>query len=989
MTQPSLCLSFLGPSIITLNNNSLDVTRKKATALLSYLSVTDQVQARDSLAALLWPESARARANLRQTLWTLNNALGDGWLEMDRQQVRLRSGYSLDVLQFRKAVAEAESVFAQGNQPYEPTRLEKAVALYRATFLAGFTLPDAPEFDAWQRWQAQQLEQNLSVALQLLIHAYKQEALWGRAIRHSQRWVELDPLNEAAQYELMDLYIAAGQKMTAMRQYEQYEQHLADELGVTPQDTLIELYQSLKRNGFSLTPKSQPAFDLKLLPDLPLHKIPLIGPLPPGSRMPLRPNPHFVGRQGELRQLARSLKIASTVTVSPALVAATGLGGIGKTQLAVEFAYRYGRFFPGGIFWLNSAEADALPDEIAQCGGPDGLALSNDFEQLPLKEQVKRVQQVWEEPVPRLLVFDNCEDMSLLDQWRPATGGCRVLVTSRRSRWDPALAVSTLRLDTLQRSQSIDLLCHFLPDLADEQDTADAIADELGDLPLALYLAGCFLMRYRHVVSPTAYLHQLRDQPLWHPSLLGKGTDYLPTAHDKQVARTLRLSYERLNPKEKVDQLALDLLARASYLALGELIPRSLLLATLGSNLEDAQAALMAEDGLLRLIELGLLEEKATGALRLHRLVAMIVQPLLGNDTVQQGVEEGVRTILQRKINISGYVGPIPQLLPHLRTVLASAVSSPSETMATLNKWYGKHLVDMGNYVEAQAYYERCLAIRKKLFGSNHPETATILMSLGNLHYFLDNLEAAQDCHEQALSIHEETSGSDHLYIAMCLSNIGLVYFKKGCFEENLKVLSQAINIFEKIVGPDHLQTAYCMNNLAQTLTELGKYEQARGYYEQTLAINKATLGKQHPYTAIVYSNIGDLLAKQGNWSEAIAFYEKAWAIFKQSLGAEHLFIAETLNGLGRVFHQLGDLVQARSILEQALKIRQQASGSQYLVTANILRDLGKLLYDMNAKVTAESYLNQAFVIYSKILGSEHYHTKALTDYISNKFVLE
>ncbi|MCP4515114.1 MAG: hypothetical protein GY824_07805, partial [Delftia sp.] len=251
--------------------------------------------------------------------------------------------------------------------------------------------------------------------------------------------------------------------------------------------------------------------------------IPDPAPLPPGSRMPLARNPLFVGREKDLRALAVALKGGETIAIGQVnIAAATGLGGIGKSQLANEFVHRYGQFFAGGVFWLGFGDAGNVPAEIAACGGPDMLDLHPDFSKLPLPDQVRLVRAAWREPLPRLLVFDNCEDEALLTEWRPTTGGCRVLVTSRRGKWSRGIGVQALALDVLERDESIALLRGHRPNL--DQAQADAIADELGDLPLALHLAGSFLESYQHAITPKAYLAQLRDAALLgHPSLQGRG----------------------------------------------------------------------------------------------------------------------------------------------------------------------------------------------------------------------------------------------------------------------------------------------------------------------------------------------------------------------------------------------------------------------------------------------------------------------------------
>ncbi|MFL5333032.1 MAG: TIR domain-containing protein, partial [Geminicoccaceae bacterium] len=212
--------------------------------------------------------------------------------------------------------------------------------------------------------------------------------------------------------------------------------------------------------------------------------------LPPGSYLPLRRNAVFVGRDPDLRALAATFKAGGTVAVGQS-AAVTGLGGMGKTQLACEFAYRYGRFFEGGVFWLGCADPAAIPAEIA--AGGRGLDLHPDFTGLPLDGQVALVAQTWHSELPRLLIFDNCEDEAVLESWVPRGGGCRVLVTTRRGTWRPELGVQAIALGILTRTESVELLHGHRPDLAADDPMLDAIAAELGDLPLALHLAGSYL----------------------------------------------------------------------------------------------------------------------------------------------------------------------------------------------------------------------------------------------------------------------------------------------------------------------------------------------------------------------------------------------------------------------------------------------------------------------------------------------------------------
>jgi hypothetical protein len=254
----------------------------------------------------------------------------------------------------------------------------------------------------------------------------------------------------------------------------------------SPAELEVALLHALMELGPTPGAPARLAATQALLASMPTDALPPRSVLPAGSRMPLAPNPLFVGRGDELLQVAAALRGGDTTVALGQVVASTGLGGLGKTQLAVELVHRYGRFFAGGVFWLSFASGGEIPLQVAGCAAPD-------LEAQPLEERVQRVKDAWQSAVPRLLVFDNCEEEGLLDAWRPPSGGCRVLVTSRRSHWSPTLGVTALPLDLLPRADSIELLRRYRPDLAPDDPGLDAIAEGLGDLPLALHLAGSYL----------------------------------------------------------------------------------------------------------------------------------------------------------------------------------------------------------------------------------------------------------------------------------------------------------------------------------------------------------------------------------------------------------------------------------------------------------------------------------------------------------------
>ena len=275
-----------------------------------------------------------------------------------------------------------------------------------------------------------------------------------------------------------------------MQQFALCRERLRDLLDVEPEPETVLLAEEIERAISAESPSIHIVH-----PSPPTDTLPDPGLLPERSRIPYHRNALFVGRREALLNIASFLLSDETQAVRA--VAIRGMGGIGKTQLAVEYAYRYGRFFPGGVYWFDFTDEGNVPEEFAAIGDERGLALFDSSERIALERRVKLVQQVLQEPTPRLLIFDNCESVEQFREWLPVTGGAKALLTSRRGDWPSQLGVEIVMLDTLARRESVALLQQLAARL--RADSADSIASEVGDLPLALHLVGSFLHKYQRI----------------------------------------------------------------------------------------------------------------------------------------------------------------------------------------------------------------------------------------------------------------------------------------------------------------------------------------------------------------------------------------------------------------------------------------------------------------------------------------------------------
>ncbi len=748
-----------------------------------------------------------------------------------------------------------------------------------------------------------------------------------------------------------------------------------------PLEGMTEFLTVARKGGFgsnlpspSLSPLEPHIVDAAVakFAELPLKIVPpRAAALPEGSSRLFDANPLFVGRNAELQFLANVFKGRTTLVVHQT-AAATGMGGIGKTQLAVEFAHRYGPYFAGGVYWLSFATPDAIEAEIAACGAtmPE---MPDHYREVDLPTQVSLVQQAWQRPIPRLLIFDNCEQEALLIRWRPTTGGCRTLLTSRRQIWDLSLNVQSLVLHKLPSAQSIELLRKFRPDLPAISPVLMDIAHELGDLPLALHLAGSYLRDRHRAITAERYLDQLRAPALLdHISLHWK--TLLPADYVPDIVRTFALSYDQLRTDHAIDLMAKKLLASAACFAIGEPLPWLLLADCVAAGNEEQNA--LAVDALNRLLALGLVEEVDLEAIRIHRLIALYVAHTAPEQMIdpQEAVEAALAEAAAQ-VNQSGLPGRLLSWQLHLRHITDKAIVRSSEMAAELCNELGYHLNVIGDLRGAKEYFEQALMIRRKLLGNEHPETASSLNNHGSVLRAMGDLEGAKEYFEQALAIRREMLGDEHPETGISLSNLGSVLRAMGDLEGAKGYIEQALVINRKLLGDEHPDTASSLNNRGSVLRAMGDLEGAKEYIEQALVINRKLLGDEHPDTATSFNNLGFVLQDLGDLEGAKAYIGQALDIRRKILGHEHPGTASSMNNLSGVLRAMGDLEGAKEYIEQALAIRRKLLGDEHPDTAASLNNLGFVLQDLGDLEGAKRYIEQALGINRKLLGDEHPET--------------
>ena len=380
-----LSLQLLGLPQILLDDQPLVTDRRKAIALLAYLAVNDighahQKYSRESLSALLWPdyEQAKAFSNLRRTIWEVHQAIGEKWLLADRESVSLnpKAEIDLDIARFQDLLGQSR----QQNDPiYRIPLLTDAVKLYRNHFLTGFSLKDAFSFNEWAYAESEELRRQLAEVLTALSEDYCSQGQAEKAIPHARRLISLDPLNETAHRQLMEVYLQAGQHNAALKQYQTCEQILRKELNLDPQPETQALYKKIRKREINTAQVEKP-----------------IETVTPKNNLPIQLST-FVGREKEHDEIVNLLSKNRLVTLA-------GVGGIGKTRLSLQVGKRLLNDYPDGVWFIP---LDSLSDPTLV---PQTVASVFDIREGSDRSVTEILINVLRGKAT-LLILDNCEHL--------------------------------------------------------------------------------------------------------------------------------------------------------------------------------------------------------------------------------------------------------------------------------------------------------------------------------------------------------------------------------------------------------------------------------------------------------------------------------------------------------------------------------------------------------------------------------------------------
>ena len=673
----------------------------------------------------------------------------------------------------------------------------------------------------------------------------------------------------------------------------------------------------------------------------------------------------FTGRADELDKLDAILvrdkpaavtqvqdKPAEAKQASVGRAAVQGMGGVGKTSLAVEYTHRY-RSLYAGVCWCPAETRTGLLSALAGLAVTLGAATAEEADvERAAKAALRRLA---EQRATWLLVYDNVTAPDEIADLLPSAGA-RVLITSRFSDWSEL--ADEVALDVLPLEEAIALL----ESRAGRSDAAGAkmLAEVLGRLPLALDHAAAY--------SKRTQMH-FADYAEKASVLIGaapRGAGY-----PRSVVATFDFAITEAVAQCQAAEAVMAYLAHCAP----ERIPMTLVEGAVEDEVERMEAlAALAEVSLIKHDPF----EDGSPAVTAHRLVQTVARV---RSEASGSTPDAVGRLIARLVATypkdAWYRNPQSwPLCAKLTSHLLARRGPDDASVSDLLDRAASYFLGRAAYSQAAPLFRDALALRQKALGPEHPDTA---MSLNNLALLLmdqGDLAEALPLFERALAIREKVLPPEHPHKGQSLCDIASVLRAQGDLAGARPLSERALAISEKALGPEHPDTAMSLNNLALLLMDQGDLAGARPLLERALAISKKALGPEHPDTARSLDNLAVLFSELGDYACARPLSECALAIREKVLGPEHPHTATSLSGLASLLRDQGDYAGARPLYERALAIREKVLGPAHPHTATCLSNLAQVLRDTGHANEAEPLFRKAIAIGEKSLGCDHPQTQ-------------
>ncbi|MFI7706203.1 FxSxx-COOH system tetratricopeptide repeat protein [Nonomuraea sp. NPDC049480] len=681
------------------------------------------------------------------------------------------------------------------------------------------------------------------------------------------------------------------------------------------------------------------------------------------ERVPKR-NPNFTGRNDLLSALRKSINTVTAVVAQPQ--ALQGLGGVGKTQLAIEYAWQY-RAHYDMVWWVPADQPMLVPSVLAGMASHLGLppASSTGVEQAT--QAVLRTLESGSPYRSWLVIFDNAEDPEYIKDFIPRGPG-HVLITSRNSRWSDH--EPTIQVDVFRREESVAFLRKRLGDAISPQE-ADRVADALGDLPLALEQAAALLART--LMSVEEYLALLAEQTSKLLSL-----EKAPT-YPQSMTAAWQLSVSQLADRIPA---AVEVLRCCAFFG-PEPIPRDVF--RRGNRAVGARLAPILSDpieltnALSHLERLALVKvEPTTRTLQVHRLN----QALLRDETPEKD-----RAELRHEVHLllSGTAPADPddtanwprfeELAAHLEPSGLIDCRVPAVRSFALD--LVRYMYVRGSYRQAQTLLNEYIQKWSEASGARHKDVLAAKVHLSNTYLQLASYARAAELIAETYELMEDSLGPEHSVTLWARTGYAAALRGRGDFDKAQELDAEAAEIYERLHGDTHPLTLRARHSLALDYALRSKYDQA-GKMLQDVFLNQSSVeGVGRRTLLTTWINLGRAVRLSGQFEVATDMAEEAYTYGVSQLGDDHpntLLAARdfaiSLRRSGRVAEALDLMRDTHTRLHRLYGGGHADTMAAALGLASVLRANGEFAEALDAAKPAVDH-------YPEVFGDDHPFTLA------------
>ncbi|GKZ63602.1 hypothetical protein AnigIFM49718_001524, partial [Aspergillus niger] len=694
--------------------------------------------------------------------------------------------------------------------------------------------------------------------------------------------------------------------------------------------------------------------------------------------VPFRRNQRFAGREGEIIGIEELLLQQN----GPSKIAICGLGGVGKTQIALELAYRMRKRDPNcSICWITCTSYESV--EQAYMNIASKLKMT-DIKPAEVKEKVKAYLSQ-ESAGKWLVIFDNADDMGMwstndttdtvLTDFLPESEQGHIFFTTRSRKVAVKLASSHVITVTEPNTEiSIQILKNSLVEktLLNDRITALSLLEQLAFLPLAITQAAAYINENR--IGLSDYLELLRDQEPHVVELLSEdfGDEMRYKDIQNPVALTWFISFQQI---QQLNKLAADYLSFFACINPRD-IPQSLLPQPI-SNKNKTDAL-----GLLKAFSF-ISEGSGNSSINLHRLVHLATRNWMrkNQQLSLQILKTADRLSEVFPDNDHANRQAWRVYLPHALSVIAEAgFWKEQEKYIDLIQNVCSCLYSDGRWKEAEELGVQVLELRKRVLEPDHPSTLASMADLASTYWNQGRWKEAEELELQVLELRKRVLGSEHPSTLTSMANLASTYRHQGRWKEAEELDMQVMEVCKRVLGPEHPSTLISMANLASTYWNQGRWKEAEELEEQELEICMRVLGPEHPSTLTSMANLASTYWNQGRWKEAEELGVQVIEVRKRVLGPEHPSTLTSMANLASTYRNQGRWNEAEELDVQVMEVRKRVLGPEHPSTLTSMANLAFAWKRRGTTKSALALMKQCAELRRNLLGPDHPDTISSSD---------